>query len=217
MPEQRSHARTGAVRRLTTSPSLLPDPPPPGRADRCPTSAQGFALGDGFLAGAQLLARAGVSLDLCIHNHQFAEVTELVRRHPDLTCVLDHLGKPQISPEGFRSWAADLRRLAALPNVTCKLSGLATQADPGHRTPSHLMPFLRQAIDSFGPGRCMFGSDWPVLTTAMSYRQWLDVVGEAIGDLTGEERLDVLGRTAEAVYGVDGPSRSDAPRSGAPC
>ena len=165
---------------------------------------EGFALAPGFLQGADLLARAGMPLDVCIRRHQLAEATELVRRCPELTFVLDHLGKPEVSPESLRPWARDLRRLADLPNVTCKLSGLATEAEPDRRTPAHLVPFLRQAIDLFGPRRCMFGSDWPVLTTAMSYSRWLGVVAEAIGDLTAEEQDHVMRRTALGVYRISG-------------
>jgi len=170
----------------------------------------GFALGEGFLAGTELLAGAGLPLDLCIRRHLLAEVTELVRRRPGLFFVLDHLGKPEVSPGAFRSWAEDLQRLAAAPNVACKLSGLATEAVPERRTAAHLVPFLRHAIDVFGPRRCMFGSDWPVLTTAMSYQQWFDVVSEAISDLTAQERADVLAGTARAVYRIETDGRSAA-------
>jgi predicted TIM-barrel fold metal-dependent hydrolase len=165
--------------------------------------ADGFALAPGFLTGAGLLARAGLPLDLCIRSHQLPEAVELVRRRPELTFVLDHLGKPAVRPESFGSWARDLSRLAGLPNSTCKLSGLATEAEPGRRTAAHLVPFLRRAIDLFGPGRCMFGSDWPVLTTAMTYDHWLDVVGEAISDLSADEQDQIMRRTASAVYGIE--------------
>jgi L-fuconolactonase len=164
----------------------------------------GFALREGFAAGAFLLARTGLVLDLCVRRHQLAEAAELVRRRPELMFVLDHLGKPEVSPASFRPWSEDLSRLAALPNVVCKLSGLATEAAPDRRAPQHLLPFLREAIDLFGPGRCMFGSDWPVLTLAMSYGRWLDLVREAVGDLAPDQRADVLHRTARGVYRTDG-------------
>ena len=162
----------------------------------------GFAVLPDFVAGVELLAGPGMVMDLCIRRHQLAEVTELVRRCPQVEFVLDHLGKPEVSPRALRPWAADLNRLSALPNVRCKLSGLATEADPDHRTPADLMPFLRSAIDAFGPGRCMFGSDWPVLTLAMPYGRWLDLVREAVADLTADEQDLVLRGTAVAAYGL---------------
>jgi L-fuconolactonase len=163
----------------------------------------GFTTGQDFVAGMGLLAAAGMTFDLCIRRYQLVDVTDLVRRHPEVAFVLDHVGKPEISPTGMRSWAPDLGELAALPNVRCKLSGLATEADPDHRTPSDLLPFLRHALDAFGPARCMFGSDWPVLTLAMEYGQWLDIVREAVADLTADERDLVMRRTAQGAYGVD--------------
>jgi L-fuconolactonase len=165
--------------------------------------ADGFAGLPGFVAGVGLLARPGLTMDLCIRRHQLAEAAELVRRCPEVGFVLDHLGKPEVSPRALGSWTADLNRLSALPNVRCKLSGLATEADPDHRTTTDLRPYLRNAIDAFGPQRCMFGSDWPVLTTAVPYAWWLDLVREAVADLTADEQDFVLRRTAVTAYGLD--------------
>jgi L-fuconolactonase len=162
----------------------------------------GFAVRPDFVSGVGLLAGPAMVMDLCIRRHQLTEVTELVRRCPQVQFVLDHLGKPEISPQALGPWTADLNRLAALPNVRCKLSGLATEADPDHRTPADLLPFLRSAIDAFGPRRCMFGSDWPVLTLAMPYGRWLDLVREAVADLTADEQDHVLRGTAVATYGL---------------
>jgi L-fuconolactonase len=164
--------------------------------------AAGFATLAGFVEGARHLAEQGLTLDLCIRMHQLDEATELVRRLPPVGFVLDHLAKPRIEAASFRSWATGMSRLAELPNVRCKLSGLATEADPTHRAPADLLPYLRHAVDTFGPARCMFGSDWPVLTTAMSYGQWLDLVLTAVADLTVEEQDLVMRRTALAAYGV---------------
>jgi len=165
----------------------------------------GFATGPGFVAGVRLLAATGTAFDLCVRRHQLVEVAALAGRVPEVTFVLDHLGKPEVTRAGFRPWAPELGALARLPNVRCKLSGLATEADPDHRAAADLLPFLRHALDAFGPARCMFGSDWPVLTLAMGYGQWLDVVQEACSDLSADERDLVMRRTAASVYGVGTP------------
>lgn len=162
----------------------------------------GFCTEPGFLAGVALVGDRGLPFDLCVRSHQLPEVTELIRRLPEVSFVLDHLGKPRIAPAAFGEWAADLARVAAMPNVRCKLSGLATEADPDRRTAADLIPFLRHAIDVFGPSRVMFGSDWPVVTTAMSYAGWLDVVREAIDDLGPVDRGLVMQGTAQATYGT---------------
>jgi L-fuconolactonase len=162
-----------------------------------------FVSDPGFVAGVELLAGSGTVFDVCIRHHQLAAATELVRTVPGVTFVLDHLGKPEISPTGFRAWAPRLRELARLPNARCKLSGLATEADADHRRPADLLPFLREALDAFGPARCMFGSDWPVLTLAMSYGRWLDVVREACSDLDPQDRARVMSGTAREVYRLE--------------
>ena len=193
--------RLAALPRVTGIRRLLQDEP------------AGFGTSPGFVAGAGLIARTRGVLELCVRRHQLVEATELARRLPQVTFVLDHLGKPEIHPTAFSSWAADITRLAALPNVLCKLSGLATEAEPGRRDPAHLVPFLRHAVDVFGPGRCMFGSDWPVLTLAMGYGQWLRLVRDAVADLTGDEQDHVMRRSALAAYQVlpGGPEAEPCP------
>ena len=106
------------------------------------------------------------------------------------------------------AWARDIRDLAALPNIYCKLSGLATEAvDPCDR---HLVAFLRFALETFGPDRCLFGSDWPVLTSVMGYGRWRAVVLEAIADLTAAEQRQVMAETAITVYRIAARSASPA-------
>ena len=173
--------------------------------------AAGFTSDPRFLRGMELLGVTGRVFDLCIRQHQLAEVTDLVARNPQIAFVLDHLGKPEVSAASRRSWATDLARLAALPNVRCKLSGLATEADRDHRKASDLLPFLTEAIDAFGPSRCMFGSDWPVLTQAMSYGHWVALVARAVDDLPDHERDAVFRRTAISTYGVTPALRNSRP------
>ena len=202
VPLEEGAAAADELARLTSSPRVV------GVRRLLQDEPMGFATEPGFVAGVGLLAGAGATFDLCIRHTQLLAVTELVRRLPEVSFVLDHLGKPEVSRAGLAAWAPDLAGLARLPNVRCKLSGLATEADPDHRTPPDLLPFLRHALDVFGPARCLFGSDWPVLTLAMGYGQWLDVVREACSDLSADERDLVMRRTAEGAYGV-GTTRKD--------
>ena len=84
-----------------------------------------------LVAGTGLLARHGLTMDLCVRQHQLDEVVELVDLCPDVLFVLDHLGKPRVTAEDFAPWAESLTRLAGVPNVRCKLSGLLSEAPPG--------------------------------------------------------------------------------------
>jgi len=160
----------------------------------------GLATSPEFVAGVRSLADHDYAMDLCIRHFQLPEVTLLVERCPEVRFVLDHLGKPSVQPGDFAAWAADLARLAALPNVVVKLSGLSTEAGPDMRSPSALAPWLRHALEVFAPTRCMFGSDWPVLNTVGGFPQWVDVVADALGDLTAEEATSVWSGTAAATY-----------------
>lgn len=163
--------------------------------------AAGFTRGAGFRAGLDLLGRAGLPFDACVREHQLTELAELAEAYPGVRIVLDHLGKP--SPGGSRAdWSRALRRLAHAPNTVCKLSGLATEADPG--TPAaDLLALLGEALEVFGPGRCLYGGDWPVMTLATSYGQWLDLVRTALAGLPDSDAEAVLRTNAVRVYGLD--------------
>lgn len=194
LPLERGAACAGRVAALSGAPQVV------GVRRLLQDERPGFALGEEFLQGVGTLSGSGLRFDLCIRRHQLGEATELVRRNPGVGFVLDHLGKPEISTRSRGEWATDLARLAALPNVRCKLSGLATEADAGSRTGAALRPFLDHAVQVFGPSRCMFGSDWPLVRLAASYAWWLDLVRTVIDDLPGPERRAVLRGTALTTY-----------------
>ncbi|WP_329535334.1 amidohydrolase family protein [Streptomyces sp. NBC_01450] len=151
---------------------------------------------DGLVA----VVEAGLVYDLVVLPHQLPACVRAAAEHPELTFVLDHLGKPPIATGELRPWATAVRALAALPNTVCKLSGMVTEADLAKWTVDGLRPYADTVLDAFGPGRLMFGSDWPVCTLAASYAQVVDVAEELTGGLGAEERAEVFGGTATRVY-----------------
>jgi len=165
----------------------------------------GFALTDGFLEGVGMLADFGLTFDVCIRSFQLGEAVELVRRTPNVQFVLDHLGKPHVGVDAS-SWRRQITELAAMPNIACKLSGLMTEIVAGPRTVEAVEPFLAHALAVFGPTRCLFGSDWPVMTAATTYSDWLDVVTEVVP--AEDDRQEVLAGTAERVYRLPADGRS---------
>jgi L-fuconolactonase len=114
--------------------------------------------------------------------------------------VLDHAGKPPIASGDLSAWRADLRALAARPNVAVKLSGLVTEADWGSWTPVQLRPVMEYVLDQFGPERTMLGSDWPVCLLAASYAEVMAAAASVLDGLTGAEREAVRGGTARTWY-----------------
>ncbi|MFE2517114.1 amidohydrolase family protein [Streptomyces mirabilis] len=150
--------------------------------------------------GLAAVAGAGLVYDLIVLPHQLPTCVRAAADHPGLTFVLDHLGKPPIATGALRPWATAVRALAALPNTVCKLSGMVTEADHAKWTVDGLRPYADTVLDAFGPGRLMFGSDWPVCTLAASYGQVVDAAEELTGGLGAEERAEVFGGTATRVY-----------------
>lgn len=157
-----------------------------------------------LLAGLRELAARGLPFDACIRHHQLAALVRTARAVPELTIVLDHLGKPPV-PEGLGSpagaeWARNLAALAAAPNVYAKLSGLAPESDPARSLAQQVVPFLDVALETLGPERLMAGSDFPVSADTvhqLGYREWFELVA---GTLAEDEREQVMGTTALSVY-----------------
>lgn len=162
---------------------------------------QGARVPPKLAAGAALLPEWNLTFDLCVTHDQLRAVAEIVAACPATTFVLDHLGKPPVAAARLDPWRGDLARLAAFPNVSCKLSGLATEAKPGW-TSGEVRPYLEHALAVFGPGRCMIGTDWPLLTLAGTIERWLDAVLDVVGILPADDQEAVLRETAAAIYGL---------------
>ncbi|WP_020116918.1 amidohydrolase [Streptomyces canus] len=131
--------------------------------------------------GLTAVADAGLVYDLVVLPHQLPACVRAAQSLPQLTLVLDHLGKPPIASGTLEPWTADVRALAGLPNTVCKLSGMVTEADLATWTTDDLRPYADTVLDAFGPDRLMFGSDWPVCTLAATYGEVLDVARELVG------------------------------------
>lgn len=159
----------------------------------------GFAVADRFLDGVAVLADFGLTFDVCVRSSQLDEVIELVRRTPDVRFVLDHVGKPRIGANPSR-WRQQIAELAARRNIVCKLSGLMTEIVSGPTGVEAVEPYLAHALSEFGPDRCLFGSDWPVMTLAATYSDWMALVLSLV-PREGDRRA-VLAGTAERVYGL---------------
>jgi L-fuconolactonase len=159
------------------------------------------------LAGLAAVEDAGLLYELLVRPHQLPAAIRAVAEFPQLTFVLDHCAKPPIATGELEPWADHLRTLAAQPNVMCKLSGLVTEDDWAGWTAARLRPYVDVVLEAFGPGRLMFGSDWPVCLLAAEYKQVLDVARELTAGLTERERTAVFGGTARQVYELHRPVR----------
>jgi L-fuconolactonase len=120
-------------------------------------------------------------------------------RHPGLRVVVDHGAKPEIAKAIEQPWLDDLKAIAAYPDVTCKLSGLVTEAAPDWR-PDDILPYVARLLELFGPGRLLWGSDWPVVNLAGGYDVWRALTAQALQELTPDQRAAILGGNAARVY-----------------
>jgi L-fuconolactonase len=160
----------------------------------------GWLAREDVLRGLSTIGAAGLTYDLLIRLDQFAAARAAVDALPDLVFVLDHAGKPPIAHGPWEPWAGELATLAERENVHCKLSGLVTEADWEEWQVGHLRRHAEHVLESFGPERLMFGSDWPVCELAASYEVVLDAAMSLTGPLSDPERLEVFEHTARRVY-----------------
>ena len=159
-----------------------------------------FHLRPGFLTGLRLLPDYGLSFDICIRHDQLARSIQMVRACPDVSFVLDHLGKPNVQAGQLEPWQDQIAELAELPNVMCKVSGLVTEADHTHWTVADLQPYVLHVLDAFGADRVLFGGDWPVVTMAASYSQWVTSLDQLTSHLSPAARQKLWADNARRVY-----------------
>lgn len=165
-----------------------------------------WLLRPGVRRGIAAVGDAGLAYDLLVRARELPAVLEIVRVLPSVRFVLDHLAKPPIASRAIDEWAARMKPLAAEPNVSCKVSGMVTEADWNGWRVEQLVPYVRRVLDWFGPARCVFGSDWPVCLLAASYAQVLDACRQAIGDVSRDERERIFGGNAVELYRVTVPA-----------
>jgi L-fuconolactonase len=159
-----------------------------------------FALRPDFLAAVKLLPTYDLSFDICIYHHQLPQAIELVRRCPEVRFILDHIAKPGIKDGLMEPWAAQMRELASLPNIQCKISGVATEADHGNWTREQLRPYIEHAITCFGFDRVMFGGDWPVLELAGTWTGWLEILDWITVGCSAAERRKLFHGNGHRAY-----------------
>lgn len=181
-----AHRTFGAVRRLIQH---EPDPE--------------FCIQPGFVAGVKLLAPHDIAFDICIFHHQMPSAIKLAQQCPEVRFVLDHIGKPAIRDGMLDPWRQHMKELAALPNVWCKISGVATEADHQSWTRDQLKPYIAHAIDSFGFDRIMFGGDWHVAELAIAYPDWVSLVDWVVEGASAVEKRKLFRDNAIGFYKLD--------------
>lgn len=164
-----------------------------------------FLLDEAFRNGVGQLAAAGLTYDLLVFPQHLPNSLILCEDNLELWMVIDHCAKPGIKAGVLRPWAEDIRRLAELPNVLCKVSGLVTEANWQGWVAEDFKVYLDTVFEAFGPERLMFGSDWPVCTVAGAYPQVFELIAEYTQQLSEDQRAAVFGGNAQRFYGLQFP------------
>jgi len=167
-----------------------------------------FLIRPDVMRGLAVLEKHGVPFDILIYPRHLPHVPTLARAFPGLPLVIDHLAKPAIKDHRVADWLAPFRDASAFPNVFCKLSGMTTEADWQSWTPDDLAPYVRVALDTFGPFRLIYGSDWPVSELAGTYARTREALDHALGPVTESEHAAIFGGNAARFYRLDMPPKA---------
>jgi len=167
-------AETGPVRGIRRLIQHHPDPE--------------FCLRPGFVEGVRRVGAAGLHFEICVLHHQLAAATELARQCEGVPMILDHIGKPGIRHDLVEPWWSQIRALADLPYVHCKVSGVITEDAHDRWSEGHVRPYIDRVLDVFGFDRVMFGSDWPVSELTHRYPEWVAILDRVTAAASPEER-----------------------------
>ncbi len=158
---------------------------------------------DTFRRNLRKIGRAGVPFDLNFLSRQLIPVgVDLLRACPDQPFVLDHCGVPDVAAGDWEVWKAGIDAIAPFQNVAVKLSGITAYCAPGTATVAAVRPYVDYLLKAFGPGRMLWGGDWPVVDLGAGLPGWIDMTRQMLADLSADEQSAIFQGTARRVYGV---------------
>lgn len=164
--------------------------------------SRGFLAQPSFINGVRKLRDFDFTYDLLVYHHQLGEAIDFLKQIPDTPIVVDHLAKPSIATGELAQWEKNMRTLAAFPNVSCKVSGMVTEARWTGWKFKDFVPYLDVVFDAFGKDRLLYGSDWPVCLVAASYDQQFSILQQYLEEFSFTEKNKVLGENAERFYNL---------------
>jgi L-fuconolactonase len=192
--ELKAHDAPSAIERLAGNKALK------GFRPMLQDIAEDGWIADPALAPAvEAMIAHGLAFDALVLPRHLGPLLTFAERHPGLPIVIDHGAKPLIAEGRFTGWRAAMADLAALSHVSCKLSGLLTEAGGGRA--EAVRPYAETILELFGPSRVIWGSDWPVLRLAGDHQAWFE---QCRAIVPPEHHAAVFGANAIAFYRLDG-------------
>ncbi len=161
-----------------------------------------FVLREDFMRGIGKLKAYGLVYDILIFPHQLAAAIELVKRFPEQVFLLDHIAKPNIKDKKMSPWDSDIKKLASFENVSCKISGMVTEADWHNWSAEDFRPYMEVVLEAFGAKRLTIGSDWPVCTLAGEYGSVISIAADFIAQLSNAEQKAIWEENPKSIYGL---------------
>jgi L-fuconolactonase len=162
-----------------------------------------FCLEPAFVEALRLLPKHDLTFDICVKHWALTFGIELARRCPEVTFILDHIGKPGIRHGLREPWWGQIREMAALTNVVCKVSGVITEADHARWRKEEVKPYIAHVIEAFGFDRVMYGSDWTVSQLSHAYPVFVEMLDEVVAGASEAERRKLYRDTAIRVYRLE--------------
>lgn len=161
-----------------------------------------FLLRPNFSRGISLLEKHNFTYDILVFPHQLGSVLEFVKKFPNQKFVIDHIAKPYIKDGYFEGWATMMTAIGKHENVSCKMSGMVTEADFNTWTPAQIQPYMNTVLEGFGSKRVLFGSDWPVCLIAGNYSKIKKLTTDFISQFSQIEQNSIMGNNAIEFYNL---------------
>jgi predicted TIM-barrel fold metal-dependent hydrolase len=153
-----------------------------------------------FVSNVKKLEHHNLTFDLCFLSRQLPLAYQLACSGPNVQFVLDHCGVPDIAGGALDPWRQDISKLAELPNVDCKISGVLAYCSPQDTTLKAIQPYIEHCLETFGWNRVVWGSDWPLVCMTSNLPDWIDVIRELVSSETEDNQHKLFHRNAERIY-----------------
>jgi L-fuconolactonase len=161
-----------------------------------------FVLREDFMRGISRLKDYDLVYDILIFPHQLPATIELLKKFPEQVFILDHMAKPYIKDKKISQWQSNIEKLASFDNVSCKISGMVTEADWHNWSKKDFKPYMEVVFEAFGTKRLTIGSDWPVCTLAGDYGNVISIATDFITQLSNNEQKSIWQENPERIYGL---------------
>lgn len=158
-----------------------------------------FILRPRVMKSLKAIEAADLPFDILTFTRNLPHVARALEQVPGLRAVVDHISKPEIADGKFEPWASRMKAIAAFPNVSCKISGMVTEASPDWRL-EDFRRYVDHVATIFGPDRLMFGSDWPVCLMGASYGEVANLAGTLLSRHFGPPALEKIFETNAAAF-----------------